>query len=272
MVIMFSNKPLIEKKDKMKHYTVKEYLKRYSQTAEQKQMDAYLLSLAKGADLAEMIEFKEPDFLAGAFAGKFGFLSITNHLNGKGKELKTQAENLASYVSYSEGVYSFDNLIKPKELNGVFLTGCYDKKTGKPLAQEARGDNVYRFFVESLDERTSTLAHPYLEKKEFSRSEVRNSDVLRGVLDALKSNKAEDVIFAIEQTLLTMDKKTKGFFDYDVDAYPTYEKPYKVYVAGNDDSSWSMCYATMEEARTVRAAILAEPTQEMIDKYLVFTN
>lgn len=256
----------------MKHYTIKEYLKRYSQTAEQKQMDAYILSLAKGADVAEMIEFREPDFLAGAFSGKFGLLTISNHLSGKGKELKTQAENLASYVGCSEGVYSFDKLIKPKELNGVFLTGCYDKKTGKPLPKEARGDNVYRFFVESLDERTSTLAHPYLEKKELGRSKVRNSDVLKGVLDALKSNKVEDVVFAIEQTLLTMDKKTKGFFDYDVDAYPTYEKPYKVYIAGNDDSSWSMCYATMEEAREVRAAILAEPTQDTIDKHLVFTN
>lgn len=256
----------------MKHYTIKEYLKRYSQTEEQKQMDAYILSLVKGADVAEMIEFKDPYFLAGAFSGKFGLLTIKNHLNSKSTELKAQAENLASYVSYSEGIYSFDKLIKPKGLNSVFLTGAYDKKTGKPLPKEARGDNVYRFFVEGLDERTSTLAHPYLEKKEFSRSEVRNSDVLRGVLDALENNKPEDVIFAIKQTLLTMDEKTKGFFNYETDAYPTYEKPYKVYVVGTDDSSWSMCYATMEEARAVRAAILAEPTQETIDKYLVFTN
>lgn len=256
----------------MKHYTVKEYLKRYSQTAEQKQMDAYVLSLAKGADVAEMIEFKNPDFLAGAFSGKFGLLTIKNHLSGKGKELKTQAENLASYVGYSEGIYSFDKLIKPKEMNSVFLKGRYDKKTGKPLPKEANGENVYRFFVECLDERTSTLAHPYLEKKELGRSEVRNSDVLRGILGALENNKPEDVILAIKQTLLTMEQKTKGFFDYETDAYPTYEKPYKVYVVGTDDSSWSMCYATMEEARAVRAAILVEPTQDTIDKYLVFTN
>ena len=256
----------------MKHYTIKEYLKRYSQTAEQKQMDAYILSLAKGADVAEMIEFKDPYFLAGAFSGKFGFLSITNYLKDKRMELKTQAESLVSYLGYSEGVYSFDELIEPKNVKSLFLAGCYDKKTGKPLPRDSFGENVYRFFVESLDERCSTLNHPYLEKTEYSRSEVRNSDVLRGVLDALKNNKVEDVVFAIEQTLLTMDKKTKGFFDYDVDAYPTYEKPYKVYVAGNDDSSWSMCYATMEEARAIRAAILAEPTQETIDKYLVFTN
>lgn len=258
----------------MKHYTVKEYIKRYNQRAEEKYMNDYVLSLSKKSQLSEMIEFKDPEFLAGAFSGKFGLLTITNFLKYDKKELKTQAEDLKSYLSYSEGYYSFDKLISPGRKEAVFISGFYDKKTGKPLSRDSLSNHkdVHHFFVEKLDDRTLTLNHPYIEEHKREKTEFRNSDVLKSVLDALKNNKVEDVIYSIERTLDTMKDNTKGFFNCETEAYATYEKPYRLHVTGTDDSSWSMCYATMEEVNEVRKEILLNPSSETIDKYLVFTN
>lgn len=259
----------------MKHYNIKEYVKRYNQHPDEKYMNDYVLSLVKNTDLSEMIEFKEPYFLAGAFSNKFGLLTIKNCLKYNKKELKTQSENLISYLDYSEGYYSFDSLIRPKnEKKVTFVSGCYDKKTGKAIRKEEGGEDSYCFFVENIDDRSLTLNHPFLEKHEYdcNTSNLKTSDILETILSSLKNNKVEDVIGSIEKTLLTMKETTKGFFNPVTYSDPTYERPYRIRVEGNDDSSWSMCYATMEEAQEVRKAILANPCSETIDKYLVFTN
>lgn len=254
----------------MKSYTLKDFIKIYNLSDSEKYLNHYLLSLSDGCDLSEMIEFRDPHFLSGPFNEKFGLLTISNSLKDKENELKTEAEEYHSYLISSEGYYELDPLIRPESNDGDFITGCYDKYTGEPLEKDAYGNNVYRFMVENINRDVLTLNHPYIEHHVCSKSTLRVSEVIEGILLALKNNDKDKVISSLEKTLCNMKKEFKT--DSGCVSNPTYERPYILSVVGNDDASWSMSYSTMEEAMSVRNKILKEPTLETVNKYLVFTN
>lgn len=257
----------------MKHYTLEDFIIKYNLNDDEKYINDYLQSMARDCVISEMIEFKNPYFLAGPFNEKFGLLTITNHLEYSRRDLKAEAEDFYSYLSYSEGYYQLDSLIKPKSNAGNFISGCYDKNTGEPLPKESFGENVYRFMVENINSKISTLNHPHIEHHVCSKSTLRTSEVIEAILLALKNNDKDKVIASLEKTLNNMEKTTKTFMkDSDCLAAPTYERPYRLHVVGSDDASWSMSYATMNEAMSIRDKILEEPTSETINKYLVFTN
>jgi|ERR1019366_171205 hypothetical protein len=54
---------------------------------------------------------------------------------------------------------------------------------------------------------------------------------------------------------------------------PTIERPIKLYLAGNDDTSYSFFATTVEEAEKVLETLILEPTMEKLrDLGFVFTN
>lgn len=257
----------------MKHYTLEDFIKKYNLNDDEKYINDYLQSMARDCVISEMIEFKDPYFLAGPFNDKFGLLTITNHLESSRRNLKTEVEDFYSYLSYSEGYYQLDSLIKPKSNAGNFISGCYDKNTGEPLPKGSHGENIHRFMVENINSEISTLNHPHIEHHVCAKSTLRTSEVIEAILLALKNNDKDKVIASLEKTLDNMEKTTKTFMtDSDCLAAPTYERPYRLHVVGTDDASWSMSYATMDEAMSMRDKILEEPTSETIHKYLAFTN
>lgn len=255
----------------MKVLKVKEYLKRYNQDPNQSYMNDYVVSLAKGSQSADMVEFHDPEFLAGAFSGKFGLLTVTSYLKSQKFELKTQAEQMEDYLKYSQGFYSLDPLLSGIDQSRKFISGGYNKVTGNPVDGDKYGKSIHRFFCEKLSDKVLTLNHPYLEEDICSKSELSSKDTLMAVLSALDKYPVEDIKISIQNSLNNMDRMTEEFFT-DANTYPSLELPYRVRLAGNDDASWGMCYSSVEEANKVRNEIIAKPDWDTINKHLLFTN
>lgn len=255
----------------MKVLKIKDYFKEQDHIASY--IDDYIKSLIKDTVFSEMVEFKDPDFLGGAFDGKYGLITIDNCLKTNYR-LKSDAENFESWLRFSEGLYSFDSLIASNiEGEANYINVLYKKSTGEMIPKPTQWydvKKVHHVFIENRDSRIKTLEHQYLKEDRCSKSNVSNSDLLKSLLTVLKENSKEAVIASIERTLINMEKRTEDFFDIKSD--PSYERPFVLHVHGTDDFSWGIACATYNDAIHIRNIIVKEPTHETLNKYLDFTN
>lgn len=256
----------------MKVITIKEYIKNYNQLPEEAHMNDYVKSLIKDSKTSDMVEFYNPWFLAGAFSGKFGLLTIENCLKSYGDELKTQAEHYEECVNELVNCHTLSAILKPKNTVFQFISGAYSKKSATPQTKDKYGKDYHRFFTKKPDERILTNNHPHLEIHNCGDHSVSGKGLLISMKEALNLYSKEEVIKAIDDSLSNADRDLERYFSDERNVYPTYELPFRVRLIGNDDSSWSMCYSTEEEAMEVRKEIIKNPTKTTVDKYLVFTN
>jgi hypothetical protein len=236
----------------------------------------YPVSIASDPDVIDafMIEFDQPAFLAGPFGGKFGLLTIRDKRKGT-RELKTQTEHFNSMRAYfANSIYNMPHAKDGQACittDHEYLMGRYHKETYQPAPMEDKTAKLF-FMTKNTLPGSSTLEHPFLERRLANDSTVDGLDMLRLFKSMIETLSPEEILKRIEQSELKIQNRLATYLAHEADAVPTIERPISLCLQGNDDSSWSKVFATIDEAFAYADEIELSARKAGLPKGLMFTN
>jgi hypothetical protein len=141
---------------------------------------------------------------------------------------------------------------------------CYGLKS---MAETIAGNEKYATYsaynlppyLLSMSERKVKVHGSECTATQLTRSEL---DAIVAVMGKLDREQWEG---KVEKLKSSMNSESRG--------YPTVEYPVKIYLAGTDDCSYSLCTATQEIANDIVSDLVKNPTWDKVRDYgFVFTN
>lgn len=256
---------------KMNMKSAAEFLK---DNKESESMNNYIGSFLDDKKVIEsfMLEFQNPEFLAGAYERKYGLILIQDHRLGD-KKLLPEIELYKKWADYSmTSRYNLPNYVA-KEINleaKDYFSAYYDQNTGQPIKEEDYVSGThYSMFEENIDPESESLNHPF----------IRTHRCSPGTFNALELLSAFEVMVekdGIEKTLqhiASMKEKIKASISrFERRSCVSLEKPFYLHLAGTDDSSWGASFKTLEDLNAVFDELKKNPNPQTVHNYLDFTN
>lgn len=235
------------------------------------------LASRQGIVAAFMVEFTEAGFLGGPFAEKYALVTIRDHTNRPGPSpLKTETQIYNDVRKMAANSLSkFPRQIAQRagvESEQEYISGRHYIETGAPAPID-ESNKVSRFFMtRNTLGGSATLDHPHLQVSQNGRSDVDALDVVRIAREMAYCMSKEDLIEALNEIERKIEAQMKFYLDYEARSEPSIEKPFQLTLHGNDDSSWSRVFATLDEALVFADEIEANADVQFVNDQLSFTN
>jgi hypothetical protein len=232
--------------------------------------------LASGPNVIEafMLEFDNPQFLAGPFGGSYGLVTIKDARNGPNK-LYTETETYNRFRTYvANNLY---NMPRSKDdqagltTTHEYLTGRHRVGSLEPVDIEDRRDSQY-FSTRNTLHGSSTLDHPHLKIASYSSGEIDGLDMLRLFRRMSETLPMDEVIKRISAAEAKIEKELQSYREHSADSTPTIEKPILLTLHGNDDSTWGKVFANVELAREYAVELEASSKAGFTYPQMNFTN
>lgn len=161
-----------------------------------------------------------------------------------------------------------------KEFEDKFKTKCWGEFIGSNFYL---GTEIIKQGMLEFTETACCFGGPFAERYaqfvliDYSKSYFKNGDLVTETFDRGIKKRKEETERKIKSGFLKPNKNYK-----EVQEYPSVEKPIRIWLLGNDDTSYSKFYKTVEEALDeLDLFIVAEPLDfhEIIEGFnFVFSN
>ena len=211
-----------------------------------------IMSKTKPTVYVDAINFRDEAYvLAGPFCEKYAYAEITDHSQDKDLKSEKELENFIRKDTRDTLIfwpYKYQQKIKD-----AFGTGC------DYWYSEEKGDSISQFDIE-------TGTHPQSYKKTGSKCSLfaTSEKGIKKLFSPLSEDEYQD-------GLKQLESKIERYITDALETCPTKEKPFKVYVCGNDDASWSKTFATLDECKLL-IMDLHDYGASAMSEQMTFTN
>lgn len=163
-----------------------------------------------------------------------------------------------------------DNMSGPEELNGKFGASISLTKDGDASPKQI--DKILRSF--NFISRMSRLDIPWIAKRRLGKAMGDTNDFENAFYKLTKSEKQKTLLSLSYEEFIELYRKTVKRLAGDESIFNLY--PYHIYLAGNDDTSYSKYFLTIEEAlEEARYLIAMQPINfwdDVKNRGYIFTN
>jgi len=223
--------------------------KKANEIAEQDEWFKSILSRDKNILFIDAVDFKDQAYiLAGPFAERFAYVEISQST----KDLQTPEEQ-----AYSIRKDTIDSII--------FWPYKFQEKIKKSVGNSSQHwfNKTLGYSISDLDIQEGASTEGYTYSGDCSLFATTEKG-LKKLFSPLTSSEYEEGLKELEPKILQ-------YIDEAEKVCPTTKKPYRVYVCGNDDASWSKTFATIEECKLLLEDLHNYGADAMLEQ-MVFTN
>jgi hypothetical protein len=212
-------------------------------------------------------------YLGPLFAGGFGLVTVTDNRNYPG--LKVETVGYANWIDEKARSVSTigRDVLKAAEVSTSrdYLMGRYRNKTYEPVKFDDV-ENSFRFNVPDVMPGSATLDHPHLHRETVADATLGGVEMVSLFAALVEKVPAEALLPMIRAWKSRIEDAASRMLEQDMPADVTVERPYRLLFQGTDDFSYGRTFASSAAAETVIEEIAASPTEETVQRLLVFTN